>query len=71
MTQKEQQLENEFELGDLSDTMLIWSCQVYPKSIFFSVLYWILSKEISSVAENNLNWYYKFMQFCYYNDLVW
>lgn len=55
MTQKEQQLENEFELGDLSDTMLIWSCQVYPKSIFFSVLYWILSKEISSVAENNLN----------------
>lgn len=53
MTQKEQQLEN--ELGDLSDTMLIWSCQVYPKSIFFSVLYWILSKEISSVAENNLN----------------
>lgn len=55
MTQKEQQLENEFELGDLSDTMLIWSCQVYPKSFFFSVLYWILSKEISSVAENNLN----------------
>lgn len=53
MTQKEQQLEN--ELGDLSDNMLIWSCQVYPKSFFFSVLYWILSKEISSVAENNLN----------------